>query len=218
MKPTPVTTVDRDRTFLVLATSIGLTVAATAASSPRPFVDLLVIFAMALAILTMARARGTSLTAFGLRTEIAPSIVSWVRVGLVCMVIAGGLLIVTTRLYPPQSLRMLAITPRTFFLRWLPIVCVAYPLAEELLFRSCLMTALLSLMAPLPAIGVDGLVFAGFHWCYGNPDPFNQIAGFFLAWSFTRSGSVVVPFAFHALGNVAAGLARVGILQLSSPG
>jgi membrane protease YdiL (CAAX protease family) len=215
-RPAVARTVGRDRTFLVLAAAIGVAVAAAAATSPRPFLDLLVMLGVAVGILAVARARGMPLAAFGLRTEIAPSITSWIRVGMICVFIAAGLIVVAPRLYPPQSLRMLAITPRTFFHRWLPIVCVAYPLAEELLFRACMMTALLSVVAPAPAIAANGLVFAAFHWLYGNPDPFNQLAGFFLAWSFARSGSMIVPFAFHALGNVAAGLMRVGILELPS--
>ena len=38
----------------------------------------------------------------------------------------------------------------------------------------------------------------------GNPGPDNVIAGVLLGWAFLKSGSLLAPIIFHALGNVLA--------------
>ena len=43
------------------------------------------------------------------------------------------------------------------------------------------------------------------------PGPDNLIAGFFLAWAFLKSGSIIVPLALHALGNLCALVSWVGM-------
>ena len=48
----------------------------------------------------------------------------------------------------------------------------------------------------------SGLLFGGLHVLYGNPGPDNLVAGFFLAWAILKSGSILVPLALHALGNL----------------
>jgi uncharacterized protein len=82
--------------------------------------------------------------------------------------------------------------------------CVYAPLVEEATYR-------LALCAPGPAVVgawgtvlVSGSLFAALHFLYGNPGPDNFVAGFFFAWSYLKSGSVVVPVALHSLGNAVA--------------
>ena len=39
---------------------------------------------------------------------------------------------------------------------------------------------------------------------YGNPSPENLVGGFFLAWAYLKSDSIIVPVVLHGLGNLAA--------------
>jgi membrane protease YdiL (CAAX protease family) len=48
------------------------------------------------------------------------------------------------------------------------------------------------------------------HVLYGNAGPDNLIAGFFLAWAYLKSGTILVPVVLHSLGNVGVLLARSG--------
>lgn len=81
---------------------------------------------------------------------------------------------------------------------------VTAPLMEEATYRLVLCAPLAVLLRPWGAVAVSGVVFAALHWVYGNPGPDNQVAGFFLAWAYLRSGTLLVPIAFHGAGNVCA--------------
>ena len=53
------------------------------------------------------------------------------------------------------------------------------------------------------------MLFGLLHVVYGNPGPDNLVAGFFLAWSFLKSGTIVVPVVLHSLGNACVFVAQV---------
>lgn len=76
------------------------------------------------------------------------------------------------------------------------------PVLEEILYRFALCTVVAARWGPRAAIVLSGLLFAFAHIIYGNPNPFNVIGGFFLAWSFLKSNSILIPILFHALGNL----------------
>jgi len=61
---------------------------------------------------------------------------------------------------------------------------------------------MVALLGPRGTIVASGLLFGALHVLYGNPGPDNLLAGFLLAWTYLRSGSILVPFALHALGNL----------------
>ena len=84
------------------------------------------------------------------------------------------------------------------------LMCVYAPLVEELVFRSLLTAALLPLIGDRGTIVASGVVFALIHVIGGNPGPDNQVAGFLLEWTFLRSGTILVPMAMHAAGNLIA--------------
>jgi membrane protease YdiL (CAAX protease family) len=48
----------------------------------------------------------------------------------------------------------------------------------------------------------SGAAFGYIHVLYGVPAANNIAAGFVFAWMYLRSGSIAVPIAFHALGNL----------------
>lgn len=83
-------------------------------------------------------------------------------------------------------------------------MCVYAPLVEEIVFRSLLTAGVYPWAGQRGAIVISGVVFALIHVIGGNPGPDNQVAGFLLEWAFLRSGTILVPLAMHAAGNLIA--------------
>ena len=75
------------------------------------------------------------------------------------------------------------------------------PVFEELVYRLVLLTPLLALIGSRWTIIVGGAVFAALHFAYGTPGPDNFVAGYLLAWAYTKSGSILIPVVLHSLGN-----------------
>jgi uncharacterized protein len=127
----------------------------------------------------------------------------WFRVTLalglvaaVSMAVAAGLWVAAGWRLPVQS-----VAPSEFgsaFLR----MCVFAPLLEEAIYRVALCVPLAAIVGPWPAVAASGTLFGLLHVLYGNPSPENVLGGFFLAWAYLRSGSVILPVAFHAGGNL----------------
>ena len=81
-------------------------------------------------------------------------------------------------------------------------MCVMAPLIEEATYRLALCTAAAAVLRPRQAIMLSGACFALLHVLYGNPGADNVLAGFFLAWAYFKSGSILVPILLHSLGNL----------------
>jgi membrane protease YdiL (CAAX protease family) len=79
--------------------------------------------------------------------------------------------------------------------------CVSAPILEEALYRLVLCVALVRIAGPRWTILVSGAIFAALHFVWGNASPENFIAGYFLAWAFLKSGSILTPIVLHSLGN-----------------
>ena len=90
-------------------------------------------------------------------------------------------------------------------------MCVFAPVLEETIYRLALCVPLGVGIGPGKAIAVSGLAFGGLHVAYGNPSPENLVGGFFLAWAYLKSESIVVPVLLHGLGNLAALTGQVGM-------
>jgi membrane protease YdiL (CAAX protease family) len=86
--------------------------------------------------------------------------------------------------------------------------CIRAPLLEEPIYRLALCVPLASRW-PRSTVVASGVLFAYLHVLYGNSAPDNQIAGFFLAWAYLKSGSILVPLGLHSLGNLCALSAHV---------
>jgi membrane protease YdiL (CAAX protease family) len=89
-------------------------------------------------------------------------------------------------------------------------MCVFAPVLEETTYRLVVCVPLSVWLGPWKAIAVSGLAFGGLHVTYGNPSPENLVGGFFLAWAYLKSESIVVPVLLHGLGNLAALAGQVG--------
>ena len=164
------------RRQLLGAALVAVAISAAAAARP-PGVDLVLMLVTSAVVLVLARDRGLSLAHFGLRARVQPSVGYWVKLLGVLLLVAGPGAALLVWLTPSQTIARMAISPRAFVEYWLPVVVLAYPVAEELLFRLVLMTALLSVTTvrkrnhqQRPAVRRPAGV--------GTPDPFNQLSGF----------------------------------------
>jgi uncharacterized protein len=79
---------------------------------------------------------------------------------------------------------------------------ISAPLLEEALYRLVLCVALVRIVGPGWTIFASGAIFAGLHFVWGNLSPDNFVAGYFLAWAFIKSGSILTPVVLHSLGNL----------------
>jgi membrane protease YdiL (CAAX protease family) len=147
-------------------------------------------------------ARG-DLDPVGLRVRPLPCVRYWFRATFLIGVAIGTVIVaavVATKLLG----RELPLHPTSPDLFWSEFVrmCILAPTVEEGTYRVGLCCGAVGLLKPAGAIAASGLVFGALHVLYGNPGPDNLVAGFFLAWAYFRSGSILVPMALHALGNL----------------
>jgi membrane protease YdiL (CAAX protease family) len=87
---------------------------------------------------------------------------------------------------------------------------ILYPVVEEAIYRVALLTPLAPRLGKVATIAIGAIAFALLHVIrYENPSPPNQLGGLFLCWAYLHSGSVAVPLAWHAVGNVILAYANV---------
>jgi membrane protease YdiL (CAAX protease family) len=129
----------------------------------------------------------------------------------VCFVVTGGVYSLLGWEIP-----IVRMAPAQFWPQFLH-ACILAPAIEEGIYRVGLCCGAVVLLGARGAIVVSGLVFGALHVLYGNPGPDNLLAGFFLAWAFLKSGSILVPVALHALGNLCALVSWVGMWMWWEP-
>ena len=142
-------------------------------------------------------------TALGIRARPVQGYSFWVKLSVIALlgmgcVVAAVLLVVWSLGVPVPiySTAPLEIPSR------LISACVEAPLAEEIVYRGVICVASVPLLRPWGAILVSGALFALLHVIYGTPSPENAIGGFVLAWSYLHSGTILLPLAWHSLGNL----------------
>jgi len=153
-------------------------------------------------VLIMALLAQGDKTSLGLAVQLRPSYRYWVKVtfGIGAAVagfcIAAGFLlwVVGTRLPIPAR-------PPERVLSDLVAYCILAPILEEALYRLVLCVALVRIAGPGLTIFASGAIFAALHFAWGNASPDNFVAGYFLAWAFLKSGSILTPLVLHSLGN-----------------
>ncbi len=130
----------------------------------------------------------------------------WVRTGLVIGAAVGVLVLVGWFAWTVfgRALPAYAVPrppgpfwPRFFFM------CVSAPIVEEAVYRFLLCTS----VAPYgawKAIVASGVAFGLLHVIYGTPSPENLCGGFFLAWAYLKSESILLPVLLHSAGNLIA--------------
>lgn len=77
------------------------------------------------------------------------------------------------------------------------------PVIEEIFLRGifCAVLARLIGWKLKTIVLINGAFFAIVHFYYGGADPMNFVGGYFLAWGFCVSRSLVIPTIFHFFGN-----------------
>jgi membrane protease YdiL (CAAX protease family) len=129
----------------------------------------------------------------------------WFAASLVLVGVAEGVNYLADRPAVPDFLRLAYETAGSLPLLALAVV-VAAPLFEELLFRGFLYAGLAgSRLRPAGAIVVSAFIWTVIHTQYDFFDLTQVfIGGLFLGWARARTGSVLLPFATHALWNAVA--------------
>jgi len=156
--------------------------------------------ASVLILFLLARGDRASL---GLVVRLRPSYRYWLKVTLGIGAAVAGFCIVAGFLLWIIGIRLpIPATPPERILPALGSYCISAPVLEEALYRLVLCVALVRIAGPGLTIFASGVIFAALHFVWGNASPDNFIAGYFLAWAFLRSGSILTPIVLHSLGNL----------------
>lgn len=156
-------------------------------------------------------ARG-DLAPVGLRIRPLPDLAFWIRATLLVGVALAAVAVATFAAVGMLGweLPIVARSPDLFWSEFVRM-CLLAPAVEEGIYRIGFCCGAVALLRPGGAIAANGLIFGALHVLYGNPGPDNLVAGFFLAWAFFKSGSILVPLALHALGNFCVLSAWIGM-------
>lgn len=83
-------------------------------------------------------------------------------------------------------------------------MCFVAPVLEEVVYRVSACGLIAAIIGNRQTIAINGVLFGLLHVWYGNPSPENLVGGFFLAWSYLKSETILVPFLLHSGGNLLA--------------
>ena len=158
------------------------------------------------------------LGSLGLRASPRQGWKPWIRISAMivcaitlCLIVGfGALLLMGSKL--PVYNHDRAFVPSLFL-----HMCVVSPVLEEVLYRVVVCLALVRTIGCINTIVVNGVLFALLHFLYGNPSPENMVGGFFLAWIYFKSETILLPLLFHSIGNMVALSCQLasGFLQLN---
>ncbi len=140
----------------------------------------------------------------GLQITIENGVYYWLKLGVVLAAIAimtavAGIAMLKLGYLGYAAENIPAVPPDALYARF-RVMCIEAPILEEVLYRLIVCVPIAIYSERIAIIG-SGLLFAALHFVYGNPSPENVFAGYFLAWSYLKSGAILVPIAFHAGGN-----------------
>jgi len=150
----------------------------------------------------------------GLQLRPEPGWCFWIKVSLFT-----ALILFVATLIAPSIFATLGFPPEDYFHTYapyqfwkrLPITAIFYPLLEEIPYRFVICVAAIGFCGRGKTIFISGALFAALHFIYDNPRPDNFISGFFLAWVFIKSRSLMLPILLHSLGNI--GVLLFGLLR-----
>jgi membrane protease YdiL (CAAX protease family) len=140
-----------------------------------------------------------NLDAIGVRVRPLPSLRFWLGTTLVLALIMALLIAGTIVVYLALDKAMPPPALPTYQHAWVAVVDA--PIVEESIYRWLFVTGIVAVAPRWAGVVLSGAVFAYLHFVYNNPGPDNFIGGYFFAWMYLRSGSILVPIAFHALAN-----------------
>jgi membrane protease YdiL (CAAX protease family) len=136
----------------------------------------------------------------------------WVRISVAiylivaaCIALGLGIWHLTGHEIPIYSISPAQINPS--ILR----MCFVAPVMEEAIYRVIVCVSLVNVFGCWKTIAVNGVLFGMLHVVYGNPSPENLVGGFFLAWVYLKSETILLPVILHSLGNFIALLGQVAM-------
>jgi membrane protease YdiL (CAAX protease family) len=153
----------------------------------------------ALAIALFVYLARNDLDAIGVRVRPLPSLRFWLGTLVVLALIMTVLIACTIAVYAALDMQMPP--PRLPDYDHVFGAVVDAPLVEESVYRWLFVTGIVAVAPRWAGVVLSGAVFAYLHFVYNNPGPDNFVGGYFFAWMYLRSGSILVPIAFHALAN-----------------
>ena len=153
----------------------------------------------AIAIAIFVYLTRNNLDAIGVRVRPLPSLRFWLGTILVLALIMTVLIACTILVYVALDKPMPPPALPTFSHVWGAVVDA--PIVEESIYRWLFVTGIVAVAPRWAGVVLSGAVFAYLHFVYNNPGPDNFIGGYFFAWMYLRSGSILVPIGFHALAN-----------------
>jgi membrane protease YdiL (CAAX protease family) len=127
----------------------------------------------------------------------------WCRLTALLAPVVGGLMVVGAglRWVVTGDSQIIRLPPEMWGEEFV-ISCLAIPPIEELIYRLAVCVPTAVLLRPAAVIAASGLLFGLAHVLAGVASTNHFLVGFFLAWAYLKSGSVVVPIALHGLGNL----------------
>lgn len=162
-------------------------------------------------VVALWRLAGRDFDTLGLRIRPEPSWRYWVKaaamIGLAVSVVCVGYLLVTGEY---ETFAISGPDSDTWMVE-IPDACLFAPTFEELIYRVALCSTLVAWIGRWPTVFVSGGIFGLIHIANGVAGPDNFVAGYFFAWAYLRSGSVAVPIALHAGGNLVVALVAPSI-------
>jgi membrane protease YdiL (CAAX protease family) len=153
----------------------------------------------AIAIVIFVYLTRNNLDAIGVRARPLPSFTFWLATVLALALLMSLLIAGTIVFYLALDKPMPPPALPTFQFAWNAVV--ASPVIEESIYRWLFVTGIVAVAPRWAGVVLSGAVFAYLHFVYNNPGPDNFIGGYLFAWMYLRSGSILVPLAFHALAN-----------------
>jgi membrane protease YdiL (CAAX protease family) len=151
----------------------------------------------------LARARGFGRRALGLVWHAEPSVGFWLRAsawmaGAIAVGLAAAVVSSRAGADPFGLCRAAPLGAYDLY-----DAVIRAPVVEEVAFRLLLCGALVGRLSSAANVAVNGALFALVHVVFGGIGPDSAVGGFFLAWAFLRSGTIVVPVLLHSVGNAA---------------
>lgn len=122
----------------------------------------------------------------------------WVWVSAALSVVQLVVVVVVLQCFPGISLgRPGALTWQQF-----SSACLIAPVSEEILYRMLICPPAVALARSWGGIIISGVVFASAHYLAGVATADNLLGGFFLAWLFLKSETILIPIALHSISNL----------------
>ncbi len=143
-----------------------------------------------------------NLNSIGLRLTPKQGWKPWVRMSVViglivllCIVLGLGICFLAGYEIPKPMISPMQLLPSFIFM------CFVAPVMEETIYRVIVCVSLVSVLGYWKTIATSGFLFAVLHMLYGNPSQENLVGGFFIAWAYLKSETILIPIMLHSVGN-----------------